>query len=83
MYIMNIYLCHLNDFEELSPIIHMHILCFSYLLYTVNAVTKYACMSWVVICSENISIFYVNFITNPHVVTNGVWNQPCCDAVNG
>lgn len=74
MYIMNIYFCYLNDFEELFLIIYMYILCFSYLLYIVNVVIKYVCMSWVVICFENILIFDVNFIINLYVVINGVWN---------
>lgn len=71
---MYIYFCYLNDFEELILIIYMYILCFSYLLYIVNVVIKYVCMSWVVICFENILIFDVNFIINLYVVINGVWN---------
>lgn len=71
---MYIYFCYLNDFEELFLIIYMYILCFSYLLYIVNVVIKYVCMSWVVICFENILIFDVNFIINLYVVINGVWN---------
>lgn len=74
MYIMNIYFCYLNDFEELFLIIYMYILCFGYLLYIVNVLIKYVCMSWVVICFENILIFDVNFIINLYVVINGVWN---------